>query len=1057
MPEPAYVDVLSVQGATKLLDDKKLELDAAAGNVAAAIVEAGQAKTDAQDAAGQALTAASVAGAATAATNERAAALNDGVLGLDALSAALAPALDEIAALTSMRAVVIEGNSVSLVDTVAANLTPSTYIAAGGYSLPTVTVDVSELGQVHVVRAEPLADLMGQMKQTQSAFSGLQTVFQSNATSVLTQTQARIDAAIADAVAWANVDPRYISLTTANPTALGSEGVIGTRLDDTGMIVRLLSQGGAWVQVGTPIMSLGSFTLRQGLNIWDYFNYKSGDDWTPAINKMLDDAQVMQRVTMPIGKYIQRGQVQIKKPVLMAMRGAEMLVTGRWFDSADAAAGAAFALQPMLDAQGVAIPYKVQGNPIDGLKPAWLVSTTVGNGSFGDNASFGMNNTIHGDFPDLTRVDNGDVQWKDGSCGLLMNNCYWPRYRVGAIRGFHFGHVLDSYKTGSGVRGNSHHVAEYDRMENIWNLLYNGRASSVGWNTSNHHMKGSWGTPQGQSGKTIPDDHFHVVILANNGESNVIHFDGCGFEGSVRRALVSVGHTRFNSMDRVRTEMPFAVNGRSFLFLQNRDGGTAYGWDLRGITPNQIEGILLYSGTSTVTYGGKFDSYDGIAGVAAAQNGYIKPGTREWYPKGPQPTSILFYQGTETPEAPLILNMADRRNFAISSAFPIAPRTICLVNAPKLTDWKDLRIAISQGSSVGQAVDPQFLRWSQDDYTAPAAGQPYLAPTNMVDLTIGYGIYPQPVKRGYGTDIYDFEHFLSAYYGRFGESRIAVANHRTYDYTPATPAAATTPALLAARTTLTYSGTPITVDLATTAQTRYVISVQTDMPAGSIIFTNTPAGEIDFDLRVFQGSGGFLVHPNFVKYGAATVVYWPEGVSAPRKRHFGRDTLIARGSSDGFEVRAKGSLGTPGISDGAAYAGSTLPTMQSQRALEFFFHSTEKQLYTTDAQAAAASAWRPVIPAASSTVGGTVKKIVATATLDFPSIAAGGNATLTMSVPGAVVGDYVILGGLPALEAGLVPGVPRVSAADTVTIRLNNITAAAIDPAAIQYGVQIIR
>lgn len=78
------------------------------------------------------------------------------------------------------------------------------------------------------------------------------------------------------------------------------------------------------------------------------------------------------------------------------------------------------------------------------------------------------------------------------------------------------------------------------------------------------------------------------------------------------------------------------------------------------------------------------------------------------------------------------------------------------------------------------------------------------------------------------------------------------------------------------------------------------------------------------------------------------------------------------------------------------------------------------------------------------------------ATLDFPSIAAAGTQTLTVTVTGAAVGDQVLLS-LPAtVNAGVVFDA-RVTAADTVTVRAQNITASAIDPASAVYTLTVLK
>lgn len=80
----------------------------------------------------------------------------------------------------------------------------------------------------------------------------------------------------------------------------------------------------------------------------------------------------------------------------------------------------------------------------------------------------------------------------------------------------------------------------------------------------------------------------------------------------------------------------------------------------------------------------------------------------------------------------------------------------------------------------------------------------------------------------------------------------------------------------------------------------------------------------------------------------------------------------------------------------------------------------------------------------------------ATAVLDFPNITAASQAELTVSVPGATVGQCVVLGPPAALEAGLA-ATGYVSAADTVKIRLSNYTAGAINPASATWAVAVLR
>ena len=81
-------------------------------------------------------------------------------------------------------------------------------------------------------------------------------------------------------------------------------------------------------------------------------------------------------------------------------------------------------------------------------------------------------------------------------------------------------------------------------------------------------------------------------------------------------------------------------------------------------------------------------------------------------------------------------------------------------------------------------------------------------------------------------------------------------------------------------------------------------------------------------------------------------------------------------------------------------------------------------------------------------------RLTATATLDFPSIAADGIAELTVTVTGATAGNPVMLGPPAAIEAGLTWS-GFVSAADTVTIRLHNTSSAAVDPASASWTVSV--
>ena len=81
--------------------------------------------------------------------------------------------------------------------------------------------------------------------------------------------------------------------------------------------------------------------------------------------------------------------------------------------------------------------------------------------------------------------------------------------------------------------------------------------------------------------------------------------------------------------------------------------------------------------------------------------------------------------------------------------------------------------------------------------------------------------------------------------------------------------------------------------------------------------------------------------------------------------------------------------------------------------------------------------------------------LTATATLDYGSIAAGAVAELTITVTGAVANDSVLVGPPTTLNTGLIVS-GFVSAADTVTVRVFNGTAGAIDPASSTWRATVI-
>lgn len=77
-------------------------------------------------------------------------------------------------------------------------------------------------------------------------------------------------------------------------------------------------------------------------------------------------------------------------------------------------------------------------------------------------------------------------------------------------------------------------------------------------------------------------------------------------------------------------------------------------------------------------------------------------------------------------------------------------------------------------------------------------------------------------------------------------------------------------------------------------------------------------------------------------------------------------------------------------------------------------------------------------------------------THDFGSIAAHTMVGTSFTVTGAKAGDAVVVGAPSAINLGLV-FTAYVSAPDTVTLRVGNITAGAIDPVNLTYNVSVIK
>ena len=83
-------------------------------------------------------------------------------------------------------------------------------------------------------------------------------------------------------------------------------------------------------------------------------------------------------------------------------------------------------------------------------------------------------------------------------------------------------------------------------------------------------------------------------------------------------------------------------------------------------------------------------------------------------------------------------------------------------------------------------------------------------------------------------------------------------------------------------------------------------------------------------------------------------------------------------------------------------------------------------------------------------------RYLAIATLDFPSVAAAGTQSLTVTIPGVSVGDIVTTSLPASVTNGLIFDA-RVSNPNEVTVRALNITAAPIDPAAAAFSILVTK
>lgn len=99
-------------------------------------------------------------------------------------------------------------------------------------------------------------------------------------------------------------------------------------------------------------------------------------------------------------------------------------------------------------------------------------------------------------------------------------------------------------------------------------------------------------------------------------------------------------------------------------------------------------------------------------------------------------------------------------------------------------------------------------------------------------------------------------------------------------------------------------------------------------------------------------------------------------------------------------------------------------------------------------------AWANWFAAVTRRLAGWSASLQASATLDFPNTLAGAQSALTVAVPGALIGQGVMV--MPASDVAGIAFKGAVTAAGTVTVYLLNCTAIAIDPAPQVYRVVVL-
>lgn len=232
--------------------------------------------------------------------------------------------------------------------------------------------------------------------------------------------------------------------------------------------------------------------------------------------------------------------------------------------------------------------------------------------------------------------------------------------------------------------------------------------------------------------------------------------------------------------------------------------------------------------------------------------------------------------------------------------------------------------------------------------------------------------------------------------------------------------------------------------------------------ATDCIFPRVNIGTADFGWRYNPASGGQV---EFV-FPGGTAAFYQTGTPPHPYMYFAgtiqADYLV--GSIAGITINASGLSGTiPStvVDSSLSNMGNWLP-WESKAGSSGVTYAADPDSMGNEP---AAGDYYPimrtvVVPAGTNYLDGKYRTATqirgdlfpsASASLDFPSIAAGASSSLTITISGIVTTNTptVSLGWSAALPAGIVVSHAWVSASNTVTVTLTNISGSAVDPAAV--------